>query len=407
MVWFCAVAEANALFSHTIRVFHCCGCGVKLAFVIFKYFPFGGAQRDMLRIARQCVARGHEVHVYTLFWQGDEPGPGITAHVLPARGWLNHRRYQDFQRQLRTLLADQQFDLVVGFNRLPGLDAYFAADPCFMERAHRQRGWLYRMSGRYRFFAECEQAVFGRASDCQILLLSENEKAVFQRWYATPEARFHLLPPFLSAERFALGEAGAARAAVRTEFGYGADDHLLLLVGSGFRTKGLDRAIRALSALPAALRGRTRLLAVGQDNPRLFVRMAEQLGVGDQVKVVAGRSDVPRLMQAADLLVHPAYRENTGLVLLEAMACGLPVLASDVCGYAFHVRDSGAGELAPSPFVQEDFNGLLLRMLQSPQRSQWQQQGLGYARRLMADNDGSAEARLLEQFAARKRERGQ
>lgn len=377
---------------------------MKLAFVIFKYFPFGGAQRDMMRIARECVKRGHEVHVYTLSWDGEPPEAGINAHVLSARGLMNHRRYRDFLRQLREQFATMHFDLVVGFNRLPGLDAYFAADPCFLERARQQRGWLYRWSGRYRFFAGCEKAVFGRDAGCQILLLSAIEKAVFQRWYGTPDERFHLLPPYLSAERFALGDAAEARAAVRAEFGYGADDRLLLLVGSGFRTKGLDRAIRALAALPHALRSRTRLLAVGQDNPRLFARMAAQQGVGEQVDVVAGRNDVPRLMQAADLLVHPAYRENTGLVLLEAMACGLPVLASDVCGYAFHVPASAAGELAPSPFVQEDFNRQLHRMLASPQRAEWGANGLRYAHQLMSDNDGSAEAVMLEQFAGRRKD---
>ncbi len=374
---------------------------MKFAFVIFKYFPFGGAQRDMLRIARACVNRGHEVHVFTLSWNGEREA-GITAHVLPAQGWLNHSRYRDFMRQLRTHIDATHFDLVLGFNRLPGLDAYFAADPCFIERAHTQRGWFYRLSGRYRFFAECEKAVFAAAAGCEILLLSLSEKAVFQRWYATPEARFHLLPPYLSAQRFALGNVAEVRAGVRAEFGYGADDHLLLLVGSGFRTKGLDRAIRALAALPQELRGRTRLLAVGQDNPRFFVQLAEKLGVAAQVNVVAGRSDVPRLMQGADLLLHPAYRENTGLVLLEAMACGLPVLASDVCGYACHVQASGAGELAPTPFMQDDFDRQLQRMLLSAHKAHWRENGLRYASKIMAANDGSAEASMLEQFARRR-----
>lgn len=377
---------------------------MQLAFVIFKYFPFGGAQRDMMRIARECVKRGHEVHVYTLSWKGEPPEAGINAHVLPARGWLNHRRYRDFLRQLRGQFATMHFDLVVGFNRLPGLDAYFAADPCFLERARQQRGWLYRWSGRYRFFAGCEKAVFGRDAGCQILLLSAIEKAVFQRWYGTPDERFHLLPPYLSAERFALGDAAEARAAVRAEFGYATDDRLLLLVGSGFRTKGLDRAIRALAALPPELRSHTRLLAVGQDNPRLFARMAGQQGVGEQVNVVAGRNDVPRLMQAADLLLHPARRELAGHVLLEAMACGLPVLTTDVCGYAEHIARAGAGMVLPSPLDQAQLDVRVAEMLQSPQRDSWRDNGLRYAQRLMTDNDGSAEAVMLEQFARRRQE---
>lgn len=375
---------------------------MKFAFVIFKYFPFGGAQRDMMRIARACAQRGHKVHIYTPSWSGELPEAGITAHLMPVRGWLNHRRYREFYRQLRERLEATHFDLVVGFNRLQGLDVYYAADPCFLERAHVQRGIFYRLSGRYRFFAECERAVFAPEAGCEILLLSNSEKPVFQRWYKTPDTRFHLLPPYISSERFQLADLEGARASVREEFGFGREDRLLLLVGSGFRTKGLDRAIRALAALPPEQRDRTRLLAVGQDNPRYFVRLAGQLGVGSHVSVVAGRSDVPRLMQAADLLVHPAYRENTGLVLLEAMACGLPVLASAVCGYALHVLASGAGEIAPDPFVQDDFNRQLQRMLHASQNNVWRDNGLRYARQIMADNDGSAEAVMLEQFAVQR-----
>jgi UDP-glucose:(heptosyl)LPS alpha-1,3-glucosyltransferase len=377
---------------------------MKFAFVIFKYFPFGGAQRDMMRIAHECVKRGHEVHVYTLSWQGPPSADGIHVHVVKGQGWANHRRYQDFIRRAQAEISAAHFDLVMGFNRMPGLDVYFAADPCFIERSHAERGWFYRLTGRYRFFAECERAVFSSRAKCEILLLSLNEKTVFQRWYATPEARFHLLPPVISSERFALGDRTLMRAEVRAEFGFEVDDRLLLLVGSGFKTKGLDRAILALAALPQDLRSRTRLLAVGQDNPCLFQKMAERSGVAAQVHIVAGRNDVPRLMQAADLLVHPAYRENTGLVLLEAMASGLPVLASDVCGYAFHITQSEAGALANSPFDQIAFNKQLASMLTSVQQPEWRERGLHYARALMAANDGSAEAVMLQNFARRKQE---
>jgi UDP-glucose:(heptosyl)LPS alpha-1,3-glucosyltransferase len=373
---------------------------MKFAFVIFKYFPFGGVQRDMLRIARESVKLGHEVHVYTLSWQGEMP-EDIHVHVVAAQGWLNHRRYRDFIGKARARIDAGQFDLVVGFNRMPGLDVYFAADPCFVERAHHERTPLYRFTGRYRFFAECEEAIFGLDSGCEVLLLSLNEKSVFQRWYGTPDARFHLQPPVISPERFRLGDRDEMRADVREEFGFGADDKLLLLVGSGFKTKGLDRAIQALAALPEALKTRARLLAVGQDNPAAFRRMAQALGVGEQVLIVSGRNDVPRLMQAADLLVHPAYRENTGLVLLEAMASGLPVLASDVCGYAFHVEESGAGALAVSPFRQEAFNHQLAEMLVSDLQPEWRERGLRHAASIIAANDGSAEARMLEVFAKR------
>jgi UDP-glucose:(heptosyl)LPS alpha-1,3-glucosyltransferase len=375
---------------------------MKFAFLIFKYFPFGGMQRDMLRIASALAGKGHEVHVYAISWEGEPPPSGIHVHLLEARGLLNHKRYENFMRKAQAEVAAKDFDLLLGFNPAPGLDVYFAADSCFKERAHQERGVLYRLSGRYRWFAANEKAVFGPGSQCEILLLSPQEKADFQRWYATPDQRFHILPPYLSAERMVLRDKAQCRQALREELGIGGQDHVLLLVGSGFRTKGLDRAIHALAALPPALREQTHLLAVGQDNPKAYRQLANDLGLASRVHISAGRADIPQLMQGADLLVHPARRELAGHVLLEAMASGLPVLASDVCGYAFHVKQANAGRLLATPLESDELGRELVGMLTSSQRESWAANGLDYAHTIMAANGGSAEADILVRLAQHK-----
>ncbi len=140
------------------------------------------------------------------------------------------------------------------------------------------------------------------------------------------------------------------------------------MVGSGFHTKGVDRSLRALAALPAALRDDTRLVVVGRGKPAPYRRLAQRLGIADRVRFTGGRDDVPELLRAADLLLHPARQENTGSVLLEALAAGLPVLVTGNCGYAHHVRDAGAGAVLDPPFDQGAFNDALSRLAASPGR---------------------------------------
>jgi UDP-glucose:(heptosyl)LPS alpha-1,3-glucosyltransferase len=382
---------------------------MKFAFLIFKYFPFGGMQRDMLRIARELEKRGHAVDIYAISWQGDLPAGAINVHLIPATGLFNYRRYQRFIAAAHARIAEAAqrgaaYNLILGFNRMHGLDVYFGADPCFIERAHRQRNFLYRLTPRYRWFAECERLIFSAQSSCDILLLSNREKADFQRWYRTPDSRFHFVPPCLSAERFALQDRAAMRAHLRKAFGFGADDFVFLLVGSGFYMKGLDRAIRALAAIPADQRTGIRLVAVGQDNPRPFLRMAQKLGVSAHLSIAKGRPDIPQLMQGADVYVHPAYRENTGLVILEALASGLPTLVTESCGYASHVEAADAGLVVPLPFDQDNFNQLFHTMLASERKAEWRRNGRAYAERIMAANDGGAEAEILIGLAERKRD---
>ncbi len=151
-------------------------------------------------------------------------------------------------------------------------------------------------------------------------------------------------------------------------------------IGSGFKTKGLDRSLKALAALPKALRRRTRLIAIGQDDPKPFLLQIAALGLNDQVQILKGRSDIPRFLLGADLLIHPAYNENTGTVLLEALVSGLPVLVTDVCGYAHYIAEADAGRVLPSPFEQDSLNRLLAEMLEdAPARAAWSRNGLAYA----------------------------
>ena len=123
---------------------------------------------------------------------------------------------------------------------------------------------------------------------------------------------------------------------------------------------------------------RTRLIAIGSDNASSFVKLAKTLGVYDRFQVFYGRDDIPRFLQGGDLLLHPAYYENSGMVILEAIVAGLPVLVTDNCGYAFYVEEAVTGRVVASPFSQEDLNQLLEQMLTSSERQKWSINGIAY-----------------------------
>ncbi len=345
-----------------------------------------------MRIALECQRRGHDIRVYTLIWEGDVPD-GFEVLVAPVRSIFNHRRNEKFTAWVRADLARRPVQRVIGFNKMPGLDVYYAADACFEEKAQTLRNPLYRQWGRYRHFAGYERAVFDPASKTEILMISEVQQPLFVKHYGTQAERFHLLPPGISQDRRAPANAAGVRAEFRREFGLEEDDLLLVQIGSGFKTKGLDRSLKALAALPKALRRRTRLIAIGQDDPKPFLLQIAALGLNDQVQILKGRSDIPRFLLGADLLIHPAYNENTGTVLLEALVSGLPVLVTDVCGYAHYIAEADAGRVLPSPFEQDSLNRLLAEMLED--RSG--------ARRLVAQWPGLRRSRRPLQHAAARR----
>ena len=351
-----------------------------IAFSIFKYFPYGGIQRDFARMGKLCVKRGHAVRVYCLNWDA-APVEGFDVIVVPVKAWSNHVRYARFAEWVAQDLVERPVDLHMGMNKIPGLDAYFAGDSCFEDKIRTQRPWVYRLTSRYRLFSRFEKAVFSTLNSTRILSISDAQKTLYQQYHHTADARFYPLPPGIHRDRIAPDNRLEIRTQLRSELGIDEQCQVMLFIGSGFVKKGLDRVIRGLHALPSEVRENTTLLVLGADKPKKFIRLAKALGIGEQVRLLGGRDDAPRFLFSADCFVLPAYDENTGGVIVEAMVARLPALVSSNCGYASYVKQAKAGLVTDDPFEQIEFNNKLLEILTSPERSTWSENGRKFSER--------------------------
>ena len=378
-----------------------------LGFAIFKYFPFGGVQRDLMKLVQGCLDAGHQVRIYVIRWNGPVPD-GVDVRKAPVKALSNHRLYERFADWVANDLSREPVDLMIGMNKMPGIDVYYAADSCFEDKAMNQRGVLYRLTPRYRSFRAAEKAVFAPDAGTRILTISDLHTPSFRRYYGTPADRFHRLPPGIERDRKAPSDAAERkrrRDAKRLELELSDDTVLLLFIGSGFIKKGLDRVLRALKSLPAETCHRTRLLVVGKDNADPFRRLANRLGVEELVQFFPeGRADVPDLLLAGDALVLPAYDEAAGMVILEAMIAGLPVLTTENCGYAHFVSTAGAGVVTPMPFEQARFVRDLSEVIDGGKRAQWSQAGLA-----LGDDESiyqmvTVAVQLFERFAEQNRQ---
>lgn len=341
---------------------------------LFHYFPYGGLQQNFLAVARELLQRGHQVTVFTGAWQGDSL-PGLEVKLLNSGGWTNAARNRRYAGALHKALSEARVDLVVGFNKIPGLDVYYCADTCFARKAYEERGPLYRMTGRVRQSLNYEAAVFGQEQRTEILLLAEKEGEAFKRYYGTRDSRLHLVPPGIKRDRVRHEGSDELRRIARQALDIDGHEPVLMFLGAYFRTKGLDRVLQALAKLPAP---GPRLLVVGNDKRRQdYEQLADKLGVLQRCHFLGQRDDVPALLFAADALVHPARLENTGNVLLEAAVAGLPVICSGTCGYATYIRDYKLGWVLPEPFRQEDLDNSLVSLLESD--ADWQARGAGFA----------------------------
>lgn len=350
-----------------------------IAFCLYKYFPFGGLQRDFLRIALTVAARGHQVRVYTQSWQGNIPD-SLEIIFVPVKSCSNNGKNDEYHQWVCKHLESNPVDRIVGFNKMPGLDVYYAADVCYAEKVSQEKGFFYRLTPRYRHYASFEKATFAEGKSTQLLMLTDKQIADFQKYYNTESERFHILPPGIYPDRKYSSQTPDSRANFRKENDISEAQYLIIQIGSDFTRKGVDRTIKAIASLTEDIRKQTVLFVVGQDKPDRFEKLAKEYGVVDNIKFFPGRNDVSELMAAADLLIHPAYQEAAGIVLVEAIAAGLPVITTAVCGYAHYVKDADCGIVINEPFEQKILNeAVYFSLIDSGKRDVWRENAQHFA----------------------------
>jgi glycosyltransferase involved in cell wall biosynthesis len=152
---------------------------------------------------------------------------------------------------------------------------------------------------------------------------------------------------------------------VIAELGLHRSAHIVTMVGRLTRQKGIEDLLHAASFLRDAVPD-ARFLILGQGELRVRLRRTvANLDLRENVRFLGFRRDVPRILAASDLMVLPSHWEGFGLVLLEAMAQGIPVVGTRVGAIPEVVADGETGLLVP-PHDAETLATAILRMLTYP-----------------------------------------
>jgi UDP-glucose:(heptosyl)LPS alpha-1,3-glucosyltransferase len=317
----------------------------RIALVIFRLAPAGGLEQHCLRLAEILVGRAAEVTLVTTLPPAAPAPDGVAVETLAPRGRSNHGRLAAFAEDAARAV-DGRFERTVAFHAIPGFDVVFCADPS-RGRPPGLRRWL----PRYQTYAALERAALAADGAELILTLSSAQRAAFLANHGAAPERLALLPPTVDRLRARPAPAPEEKIAARTRLGLGGDGPVWLWIGLQPKTKGLDRALAALASAPDS-----RLIVSGLEPQTragvAMTRLAARLGVASRIRWLgfASEAALADAMAAADLLLHPSRADVTGTVILEAMANGLPVITTEVCGYGEHVIAADAGVVLAEPF---------------------------------------------------------
>jgi glycosyltransferase involved in cell wall biosynthesis len=238
-------------------------------------------------------------------------------------------------RRLAGLLARRRYDILhLHTARAHAMTAFLAATPGVSRVVTRRMD--YRLRGGWytrRLYNHGVQAV---------IAISEGVRATLIASGVDP-ARIHLVPSGVEVERFAAPMG--PRAAVRAELGVGDGDCLLVVVGALEDRKGHAVLLEAIARLGDP---RLQVRCAGDGSLRAVLEARrDALGLARTVGFLGRVDDVAPLLGAGDVMVMPSRHEGLGVAALEAMAAGLPVVASRVGGLPEAVADGDTGLLVP------------------------------------------------------------
>ena len=361
----------------------------------------GGLNVYVRSLGREMAGRGHTMDIFTRRTDADSPeitlldetkgSAGRTRVIQIAAGPFDadkrvQRRYlEEFRRGVVAFQErnDLSYDLVHSHYWMSGWVGRTLAD-CW-ETPHvvmfhtlaeaKNRHHLGEREPKYRIAGE--RTVVSGAD--RIICAGEAEARMLTDLYRAQRTGISVIPCGVDIDHFRPIE----RAAARAHLGLDADEPLILFVGRIEPLKGIDVLIQAASHLE----GPFRVLVVGGNEKdgrllRDLARLAREQGVEDRVTFTAAatRDELPYYYNAADVCAVPSYYESFGLVALEAMACGVPVVATRVGGLKDTVQDGRTGYLVPwrcpEPFAER----LDLLLTNEPLR-----RGLGREARAVAE----------------------
>ncbi|KPJ62786.1 MAG: hypothetical protein AMS15_02820 [Planctomycetes bacterium DG_23] len=325
---------------------------MKIALLVKDFLASrGGAEVFAVNLARGLVDVGHAVDVYA---ERGEQVCGVPVHLLPSGAGPRFFRALTFSRRARKALAKNDYDIVYALNRTDLGDIYWLG------------GGLYSFWLSRRFPTPVRRALacIFRPIHLANLLLERRifDSPCFSHFIGNSELMRRqlieekgLLPQMISVvyagidlSRFNPELSYIHRAKVRRDLKLPAKAPVVLFLANNYARKGLRTLLFALKAASREVEGLA-LIVAGRGRCWPFETLARRLSLDRVVRFVGFDPEPEKYYGASDLLVLPTKYDSFARVNLEALASGLPVVTSSLCGAAEIVKEKETGFVIANP----------------------------------------------------------
>lgn len=351
---------------------------MNIAFCYENVLPArGGCETYIADLARRLAADGHELHLYACRWDASRLPASMHYHALSVAQGPRFLRPWRFGAACVQALRGAGHDLSVGFDKTWGQDVVYPQGGLHAASAEHtllkyRRPWkraLARLAKRLDLahwsFTRLERRQYLGPDRPLIVVNSHMVRRHFEHYLGIEPGTVRVVHGGIDPARFAEQDRPRRRAEWRQRWGLGPQETVALFAAMNYHLKGLEPLLHAVREL----RGQhlLRLLVIGSPRTGRYERLTRRLGVADRVVFGGHCADMRNAYFSADLLVHPTFYDPCSLVVLEALACGLPVLTSRYNGASELLGPLGEGYVVEDP---QDHVRLAwcLRQLLDPER---------------------------------------
>ncbi|MBX7104351.1 MAG: glycosyltransferase family 4 protein [Gemmataceae bacterium] len=365
----------------------------------------GGAEMYVADLVRRLSAAGHELHLYAARWDPTALPADVVIHPLRKSRGPRAGRPWKFSATLRQALAVDRPEVSISFDKLFGTDVYYPLGGLHVATA--AHNLLKHQPGFPRTIARMAQYVESANwsySRMERRLLTAPDRPLFvansalvrehaRKYYGVDPATVPVIHNAIDPSRFPEHDRPAVRVANRKAWDLAADDIVGAVVAMNYRLKGLEPLLRCLPLIPKE--SKFRLVVAGSPQTRPWRRLAHRLGVADRVRFVGHCADVRRVFYSADFFIHPTFYDPCSLVVLEALACGLPVVTTTNNGASELLRLPAEGYVIRDPHDPGEMARPILDLLDDNRRAEISRAARGAAGRWTFDHHVQAFERIL------------
>lgn len=345
----------------------------------------GGCETYIADLARHLAADRHELHLYACRWDAHSLPDTMQFHQIAPIRALRFVRPWKFSQACLSAMTKHRHDVSVGFDKTFGQDVLYplgGLHAATFEHNLRKfatpwqrnlaRGLKY-LDLAHQSYLRLEQQQYLTTPRPQIVVNSEMVRRHFHTYLGISEQQIEVVRSAIDPHRFPQHDRPRVRTEGRQRWGLLPTETVALFVAKNYRLKGLSPLLRGLQAMlrRPEFEGRPpsfRLLVCGNDAIKPFEREARALGLELFVRFAGQSPDIREAFFASDFLIHPTFYDPCSLVVLEALACDLPIITTRFNGASELIQHGQEGFVLDDPHDAATMGSCIAQLLDPARR---------------------------------------